>query len=52
MKREKDEIIKREKQLKQYEFKMKKEEFKNEIKIQKERKLDIKKFIRDYFLKH
>jgi hypothetical protein len=47
MKKEKDEIIKREKQLKQYEFKMKKEEFKNEIKIQKERKLDIKKFIRE-----
>tara|TARA_B100001093_G_scaffold519870_1_gene611020 strand:- start:594 stop:1403 length:810 start_codon:yes stop_codon:yes gene_type:complete len=47
MKREKDEIIKRNKMLKQEELKAKQNEVREEIKLVKERKIELKKFIRE-----
>ena len=47
MKKEKDEIVKRDRMLKQQELKAKQSEIKEEIKLVKERKIDLKKFIRE-----
>ena len=47
MKKEKDEIVKRDRILKQQELKAKQSEIKEEIKLVKERKIDLKKFIRE-----
>ena len=43
MKKEKDEIVKRDRMLKQQELKAKQSEIKEEIKLVKERKIDLKK---------
>ncbi len=47
MKREKEEIIKKNKLLKQEELKLKQEEVREEIKLNKERKIELRKFIRE-----
>ena len=47
MKKEKDDIIKKNKQLKQEELKIKQNEIKEEIKLTKERKIELRKFIRE-----
>ena len=47
MKKEKDEIVKRDRMMKQQELKAKQSEIKEEIKLVKERKIDLKKFIRE-----
>ena len=47
MKKEKDDTIKKIKQLKQEELKIKKNEVKEEIKLNKERKIELRKFIRE-----
>ena len=47
MKKEKDDIIKRDKMMKQEELKAKQSEIKEEIKLVKERKIELKKFIKE-----
>ena len=47
MKKEKEDIIKKNKLLKQEELKLKQEEVREEIKLNKERKIELRKFIRE-----
>ena len=47
MKKEKDEIVRRDKMMKQEELKAKQTEIKEEIKLVKERKIELKRFIRE-----
>ena len=50
MKKEKDDIVRREKMMKQEELKAKQTEIKEEIKLVKERKIELRRFIRELIL--
>ena len=47
MKKEKDEIVRRDKMLKREELKAKQSEIRDEIRLGKERKIELKRFIRE-----